>query len=316
MVADCELDMIPQMLEEGKMTKREAVMKVLKVVYTNPGRFNLLDMEEDERSDFLLASLPRFEKILERYDKSHGPIGAYIFYSMPGIRIYWTKKKSEEAAIQRAAKRSLGNIYEIEQDSINSAFGGKEEGALKIKDSGGENLEMPLLFKRVFGRRTNLLEPKSVFYKKRAAFVLALKSAWYIDDESVGKLSGYCGFSQECVFKAIHKIKKGLEERSVQRADLEARRDKAWYFVCKYREQLARMDPSSERFRQMTRKLEYQLKAWKKKTKLLQSCQMTLAPKNNELARMLKIKPYRISLLLSYAKKMVASGETLLSDQP
>ena len=39
---------------------------------------------------------------------------------------------------------------------------------------------------------------------------------------------------------------------------------------------------------------------------------MTLAPRNNELAKILKVKPYRISVFLNYAKKLEKSGERLL----
>ena len=223
--------------------------------------------------------------------------------------------QGRQAAGRRAVKRVLTNLYELEVEKKASLSSGKEDEMLKIKDSGGENIEEPLIFRRVFGRR-NLLEPKEFFYKKRAAFVLALKSAWYLNDESLEKICGYCGFSKESVSKTIGKIKSSLEERSVQRADLEVRRDKAWYFVCKYREMLSRLDPSSERFRVVKRKLEYQLGSWKNKTKLLQSNQMTLAPRNKELAKMLKMKPYRISLLLNYARRMAASGELLLSSAP
>ena len=313
---ECELDLIPKMRRQGRMSKREAVMKMLMFVYTNPGRFNLLDMGEDERSDFLLDALPRFARMLDRYKDSLGPLGAYLFYSMPGIRMTWTRKKAEDAAAKKATKRSLRNLYEIEQEGKNSALAAKEEEGLKIRDAGEAPIVEPLIFKRVLGRRANLLEPKEKFYKKRAALILALKSAWYLDEASLEKVSGYCGFSSESVRALVSKIKDGLEERRTKRTELELRRDKAWHFVCKYREMLLEIDPSSERFKSIKRKLEYQLNSWKKKTKILQSCQMTLAPKNKDLAKILKMKPYRISVLIGYAKKMAASGETLFPVQP
>jgi len=310
---DLELDLIPQMLDQGKMTKEEAVMKILEGVYTNPGRFNLLDMEEDERSDFLIESISKIEGILERYNKRLGPLGAYLFYSIPGIRMSWTKKMAEDAAGKRAAKRNLKNLYEIEVEKNSRLAFAKEEGGLKIKDAGGKKIEEPLIFKRVFGRRKNLLEPKEVFYKKRAAFVLALKSAWYIDDSSLGKISGYCGFSEERVFKTVRKIKDSLLERSEKRAQMEACRDRAWGFICKYREMLARTDPASPKFKELKKKLDYQIHSWKNKTRILQSCKMALAPRNKDLAKLLKVKPYRISVFLNYAKKLEKSGEKLVS---
>lgn len=315
MIEKFELDLIPQMLEQGKLTKEEAVMRVLGEIYTNPGRFNLLDMEEDARSDFLMSSLQKFEGIIGRYDKKMGPLGAYIFYSLPGIRLSWEKKMRVELAGKRIIKRNLRNLYEIALEKNERLSAEKtEEGSVKVSDACSEKVDEPLVFKRILGRRSNLLEPKSVFYKRRAAFVLALKSAWYLDDSSLKKICDYCDLPQDEVFKTARKIKKSLVERSEKRAQIEEKRDKAWFFICRYREQLAALKPSSDDFKTVKRKLDYQLNSWKNKTKILQSYQMTLSPRNKDLAKMLKIKAYRISVFLNYARKMAASGETLFPE--
>ena len=314
MIEDCELDLIPKMLERGKMTKKEAVMKIMRVVYTNPGRFNLLDMNEDERSDFLLEAFNKFDGLLDRYDKSLGPLGAYIFYSISGIKMTWARKKGDERAIKRAIRRDFKNIYETALEK-SERLAKTEADLLKVKDAGLDGGDEPLVFKRILGRRTNFLEPKEVFYKKRAAFALALKSAWYLDDKSLGKVCDYCGLSKNSFFKTALIIKRSLVARSEKRAKIEEMRDKAWLFVCKYREQLARMDPLCERFKVVKKKLDYQLNSWKNKNKILQSYQLTLSPRNKDLAKMLNIKAYRLSVFLNYAKKMAAAGETLFHEQ-
>lgn len=309
-----ELDLIPQMMEQGKLTKKEAVMKILEHIYKNLGRFDLLDLEEDDLSDFLMEMLPKFEGLLDRYDKSLGPLGAYIYYSIPGVRMSWKKRKWENAASNIATKRELKSVYEYELQDSSRIDLDKMDAKLKVKDSVGTSSDEPLVFRRVLDRRLNCLVPKEVFYKKRAAFVLALKSAWYIDDSSIGKVSDYCGFSKERFIEAMEKIKSDLLERSEKRAVIEANRDKAWAYVCKYREMLSKMAPSTPMYDLYKKKLDYQLNSWKKKTKLLQSCQMVLSPRNKELAKLLKIKPYRVSMILSYARKMVASGESFLAE--
>ena len=159
-----ELDLIPQLLEQGKLTKKEAVMKVLGEIYTNPGRFNLLDMEEDARSDFLMSSLQKFEGIIDRYDKKMGPLGAYIFYSLPGIRLSWEKKMRVELAGKRIIKRNFRNLYEQALEKNERLSSGKaEEGLVKVSDACSDKDGGPLVFKRILGRRSNILESKSLF---------------------------------------------------------------------------------------------------------------------------------------------------------
>ncbi|MBO7122749.1 MAG: hypothetical protein J6V90_05660 [Treponema sp.] len=314
MIEDCELDSIPKLLELGKMTKKEAVMKIMQVVYTNPGRFNLLDMDEDERSDFLLDAFKRFDGLLDRYKKSVGSLGAYIYYSISGIKMTWARKKGEELSIKRAIRRDFKNIYENALEK-SERLAKANDDLMRLKDAGMGGSDEPLVFTRILGRRSNYLETKEIFYKKRAAFVLALKSAWYLDDKKLGAICDYCKLPQKSFFKTAFIIKRSLVERSEKRAKIEEMRDKAWLFVCKYREELARLDPKCERFKLVKKRLEYQLNSWKNKNKILQSYQLSLSPRNKDLAKMLKIKSYRLSVFLNYAKKMAAAGETLFPER-
>ncbi len=307
--SECEiLDLIPERLERGELSKKEAAMKIMEVLYTNPGRFNLLDMEEDERSDFLLEMLPKFEGLMDRYDKSLGPLGAYIYFSIPGMRLSWSKKRLEAAAGDRAAAPSVKSIYEASSAKKtlavyeSPAFSGRGRQTYE---------EAPLVFKRIFSRPGRKLETREISFKQRSALVLALKSAWYIDDKKIQQVSGYCGCSSQCVAETLEKIKNSLVEKNEQRERLEQMRSKAWYFVCKYRERLASLEPGTEAWKKTKKKLDYQLSSWKNKTRLLQGCRMTVAPKNKDLAKILSIKPYRISAYLKYAKKMAETGEKL-----
>ncbi|MCR5047226.1 MAG: hypothetical protein K6A42_11680 [Treponema sp.] len=301
------LDLIPARCEKGELSKKEAAMKIMEVVYTNPGRFNLLDMDEDERSDFLLEMIPKFEGLMDRYDKSLGPLGAYIYFSIPGMRLSWSKKRLESEAGDRAAAPSVKGIYEA---SI-------ARKTLAVYESRGlpekrplEKDEPPLVFKRIFSRPGRKLETRENLFKQRAALVLALKSAWYMDDEKIKRVSGYCGCSSQCVAETLEKIKGSLVEKSEQRERLEQMRSKAWYFVCKYRERLAALEPGTEAWKKTKKKLDYQLSSWKNKNRLLQGCRMTVSPKNKDLAKILSVKPYRISAYLKYAKKAAESEES------
>ena len=308
----CEtLDKIPQVLAEGGMTVDEAAMKVLEVVYTNPGRFNLLDMAEDERSDFLLETLPKFRRLLERYDKSLGPLGAYVYYSLPGWRFTWSKRFWDSASGKKGVGPSIRDIYEdtLERRPLLVA---EPRGAKKRQGNGDS---VSLVFKRVFGPVKYSLEPREKVHRQRSALVLALKSAWYIDDDSVKKVCGFCGCSSENMNQVLEKIKTSLVEKNERRQDMAERRDKAWYFVCKYRQRLAVLSPNSDAWKKVKRKLDYQLSSWKTKNRLLQGCRMNLTPRNEDLAKMLHLHPHRITAFLRYARKMADQGETLLSSE-
>ncbi len=301
------LDCVPVALESGSLSLEKAAMKVMEIIYTNPGRFGILDMDEDARSDFLLDAIPKFRGLLERYDKSFGPLGAYVYHSIPGLRMTWERRQIDAESAKAAARASVRNIYEdvaerkalavAEPLPAKNAFGGVEEGTL--------------FFKRIFENRKNLLEPKKVFYGKRSALILALKSAWYIDDAGVKKLSACCGCSSEVMAEALAKVKDCLVAKSEKRQKLCDMRDRAWYFVCKYRQRLLSLDSDSEEWKKVKRKLDYHLASWKSKNRVLHDDRMRVSPGNDDLARIFKIKRHRVSLFLKRARRMAESGEPL-----
>ena len=304
-----ELDSLPVKIERGELTKERAAMKVLEVLYTKPGRFRISDMEEDERSDFLLGSLPKFVRLLDRYDKALGPLGAYIYYSVPGMRLSWNRKKIDDEIAKKAAAPSVKKIYE---DSMQKKTLAVAESKLRLRGKTFGSETTPLVFRKILNEKRSLLESKAAYTLKRSALVLALKSAWYIDDKNVEKVSGCIGCSSESVAAALDQVKKSLLAKDAKRARIAERRDKAWYFVCKYRERLVTLEPHSAAWIKAKKKLEYQLASWKNKTRLLQSCRMNVAPRNTDLAKMLCVQPYRISAYLQYAKRMADAGESLL----
>lgn len=305
-----ELDSLPAKVERGELTNERAAMKIMEVLYTNPGRFRLLDMDEDERSDFLLCALEKFERVMNRYDKRLGPLGAYIYYSIPGMRLSWNRKRVDAEIGKRGAAPSVKKIYE---DSIQRKTLAVADSKALRKAGAAEREAPPLVFKKILNEKRSLLESKASHTLKRSALVLALKSAWYIDDKNVEKVSGCLGCSSESVAAALAQVKNSLIARDAKRAEIVERRDKAWYLVCKYRERLLFLDPNSSAWKLVKRKLDYQLASWKNKTRLLQSCRMKVTPRNVDLAKMLCVHPYRISAYLQYARRMAESGASLLS---
>ena len=135
-----ELDSLPELVALGKIGKNQAAMKVLEILYTNPARFGLQTMDEDERSDFLLQALPKFETMLERHNERISPFGAYLFYSIPGMKITWAKKRIEDARGERAMKNS------IEEEFKN----GEEEPLLEVANPSGRVAQRRRIRKEIF----------------------------------------------------------------------------------------------------------------------------------------------------------------------
>lgn len=304
------LDALPKEIAAGRLTVDAAAMKIMETIYTNPGRFGLSDMDEDARSDFLLEVLPRLSALLERHKESVAPFAAYLHASLPGFRRTWQKKIIEKTLEDRAMAPSVREIYEIAERKRMLAVAEPSSA-----DSSGVRSDSladgRLIFKRILGPQRKSLAPLEKVYRQRSALVLALKSAWYIDDEAADKVTGYCGCSKEYFLEQLERMRGLLQKKSRRAADLAEKRDRAWFFICKYRERLLHLEKGSRLYDETLKKLEYQIRSWKTKTRLLQSSTLRISPNNSELAACLEIPVHQVSIYLKYARDMQKRGETV-----
>ena len=90
------LDEIPNLVKENKLSEQEACVQIYITLYTNPGRFNLLDLDKDSRSEFLLDFLQhKTTNLLKNYKVNinkplPGLVGLKVensgFKSLDGLR--------------------------------------------------------------------------------------------------------------------------------------------------------------------------------------------------------------------------------------
>ncbi len=305
-----ELDKIPLLVRKGILTKEKAAMKILEIAYTNPARFRLLSMSEDDRSEFLLDILPKLEGLILRHDPAVSPFGAYVYLSMPGLKATWLRKRYDRENIEKVLAPCLEEIYKDKADRQESCLADTEQRpSQKEEYTSGKNDR--LVFKRVFTHQYKNLCPRGTVSAKRSALILALKSAWYMNDEKITKLSSYCGCPEKALSDKFASLRCGLEKKSQKHAEIVGRRDRAWYFICKYREKLLNLDRDSALYDIVRRKLEYQIKSWKTKNRLLENYRYKISPNNKEIENLVGIDRHRISAYIRYARDLADSGNTI-----
>ena len=315
-----ELDSLPEQVALGKTSKNEAAMKVLEILYTNPARFGLHTMDEDERSEFLLEMLPKFETMLERHNERISPFGAYLFHSIPGMKITWAKKRIEDVRGENAMKKSIkAQFANIEERSL-------LEVAIPSKRATQRRRTRAEVFPstrtratrkkceihdigKIFEKHGRATIAQNRLHEKRSALVLALKSAWYMDDNQIEKICEFCGCPKDIFMKKVHDVREKLIEKSERHKTLVEKRDKAWFFICKYREEISQMGTGDAKYEKWKRKLNYQLNTWKRKNRLLQECNYRISADNETVAKALNVSAQKVSTYLNYAKRLAQEKE-------
>lgn len=315
-----ELDSLPEKVALGKLDKKQAVMKVLEILYTNPARFGLQTLDEDERSEFLLEALPKFEAMLERHNERISPFGAYLFHSIPGMKISWAKKKIEDARGEKAMKNSMEEAFKSNEEKtlLEVAIPSRRVAQCRrirtdfFSDASSIAAHKKGEFRdigKIFAKQGRSIIAQNRLHEKRSALVLALKSAWYMDDAKIEKISDFCECPKEIFMKKVHDIRNKLVEKSERHEVLVQKRDKAWFFICKYREEISQMEKGGIEYEKWKRKLNYQLNNWKRKNRLLQKCNYRISADNETVAKALNVSAHKVSTYLNYARRLAQEKE-------
>lgn len=316
------LDSLPKLVAQGKIDKNQAMMKVLEIIYTNPARFGLQTMDEDERSEFLLEALPKFEAMLKRHNERISPFGAYLFHSIPGMKITWAKKRIEDARGERVMKNSMEEAFKSgeERTLLEVATPSRRDAQSRrirteiFSDASTIATQKKEEFRdigKIFAKHGRATIAQNRLHEKRSALVLALKSAWYMDDAKIEKISDFCGCPKEIFMEKVHNVRNKLVEKSERHETLVQKRDKAWFFICKYREEISRMERGGAEYEKWKRKLNYQLNVWKRKNRLLQKCNYRVSADNETVAKALNVSAHKVSTYLNYARRMAQEKEAV-----
>lgn len=302
------LDQIPALVESKKLSWQEACMQIYITLYNNPGRFNLLDMSDDNRSDFLLNFLQyKTENLLQNYNPDIAPFGAYIYFTIQSSKLTFLKKLSDqkvkdnlfrdESAIQYSEQIEDGVFYNSEVAESIPAY---------IPQSKEDEIPQ-LVYKKLFTKHRYRLSVKESQQRKlrQGLLILALKSAWYINDEQINKVSRVCEISPHVITDSICKLKANLITKSLCRREIENNRNKAYCFIKKYKEELENIsDKNSPIFKIINRKLNYQEKNFRNKNCILQTGKFKISPSNLEISTILGISEKLISCYLSRFKAL------------
>lgn len=306
-MTDLKLDDIPDLVKSNKLTKQEACVQIYHILYTNPPRFGLHTIDEDLRSDFLLYFLQyKTNSLLEKYDPSISPFGAYI---------YRTVQTSLLTFIKKASDRNNYNKFFI-QDSIcdyQAQMQENENSLIHVASdvpefsTSSKNEEIPaLVYKQIFTKGTHRLSLKDSRERKikRGILILALKSAWYISDSQINKVSTLCNISPKVLTDSVCKLKSKLINKALNRQQIENNRNRAYCFIHNYRMQLANNETDNFKFEQLQKKIDFQTENWNKKTRKLNSGRNKIAPTNSEIGEIIGLSGRFVSFYIRKLREM------------
>lgn len=306
-MTNIKLDDIPDLVKSKKLSTNEACIQVYLILYTNPARFNIHDMDEDTRSDFLLYFLQKkAQQLLENYNPLISPFGAYIYKTIQTSRMTFCSKLSEKSNYSQICFEDSKNSFYEQMEYTENQVTDVAEPAKKF-DLHSESQEIPqIVFKRIFQKAPHRLAVAESQDRKlkRGILILALKSAWYINDEQIQKVSTFCQIPPSVLTTTVCRLKSGLITKALNRKIIEDNRNRAYSFVRNYRMQLAQGEGSMDKikFKRIQKKLDFQFESWFSKNTKLQSGSLRISPSNSEVASALGLTSRLVSFYMRKLK--------------
>ncbi len=262
------LNEVYQCIKENRLSLEEGSKKIIEHIYSNPLRFGLVQMSEDERSDFILYLFEHFNNIIMNYSENMSAFSTYI--------INVVKKK--KCAWYRNCFRARAKQESVKQYYIN------EEPKVFCED--------PILY-------CNNVKNERLYNHKEALaiLVIALKSSYYLTPYHISVLSQKTGYSE----KTLCELKERIEQCIQKKIDLctstyekisssYIKKNSCYYELMRVEKNSCISERLKERHITYTLNWKRHLINYKKKS--------LIRPSNSQIAEVLNLKEHVVSRII------------------
>lgn len=213
-----KIDLVPQKIQNGTLTVKEAVNLICSFVLKNYPMFKLHKYDEDFRSEIYIYILEHGEQLLRNYNSEVCCFQKYLYYYI--VSLTHTKIKS---LAKFSIKESISyeeNIEHIEErveqyDKLNFSFMETPKAPYAPKVSSQDTI--------------TALERLKKSNNDKTILVLALKSSYYLTDDLIEKVCKIYNLDKEFFCDIIQQFRESVLKKAEKRAVAQQRRNQAYY---------------------------------------------------------------------------------------
>ncbi len=169
----------------GEKSLEEGCRKIVEVIFKNPRKFGISDMQEDDQSEFVLYLLLHIQKTVLNYTSGLSSFSTYIIGCIQMLRFAWYRDYYHKKARQESVKQ-----YYI-----------KEEAKLVCED------EIAYETNVYHKSSNNQLNTTQI----QVLLILALKSCYYLTPYHIRILASKTGCSEAEIYKMKEFLESSLQ---------------------------------------------------------------------------------------------------------
>ncbi|MDY4902149.1 MAG: hypothetical protein SO116_04670 [Treponema sp.] len=308
------LETIQLEFSQGKMSLKESVNELWENIWRNKKQFNFGKVEYDDFMDFLEYAYPKFEIFLKEYNSERGTFPSYIYSNLHRTYFSWFKKNLRN----HAADRSYLSVQAVEYEAQQFLYQRCEYSSLNSEKQGEITLsreKQAALYKFYCGRSKRTKDNGTISRKSRFVkdmiLVLALKSAYYITDSMIEKVSQTVGIEKEKLSDLCNKARENLCGKLERREVYMRKRDNAFFFHRKYMIESKDLSKNSVWCEHIAERYKKQTKIWETANKCLKEKFCLPVPSNKVISRLSSLPIRRIEYINKVLKEKYADIDNI-----
>ncbi|WP_027727375.1 hypothetical protein [Treponema sp. C6A8] len=290
-----ELNKIPSLLEEGLLTRNQAVNFMAEFIFKNYPLFGLHKYDEDFREEILLEFLEKGGNLIDCYKSSIGNFFPY-FYSQISSIVNKNLKKRAKQSIEE-----LCSYHEEYSKVLQDRYKYEPISQLCCAEQ-----KVPYNRKRVSPEDLQAALHSYTEKKERVLITLLLKYVQFYDEKNLYTICKALKLDYNVILEGIRICKLSLNTKLENQKLLTESRNKSYFYRTRYQSQLKFLTKEKDygyfSDTNLKKKLNHHTHAWQNKNHLLLLQTSHLVTSNKLIGELLGICERQVRYYLSCAK--------------
>jgi hypothetical protein len=283
---------LPEAVASGKLTKEKASLIIWEEIYKNPKVFGLYNFTEDQKSDFLLEMHKHFEELFEKFIPGNIPFKNFITGCLSNYKLQFLKKQVQKEAERRSIDTFLRTKTEEDIQKYNNIILEDNFSSLNEKKS--------RTFSKLEKNKRNSYDKRDKRSAELTTLILMMKACKDIDDNTIDAVSSFTEIDRNLLCEKIQELKESISRKNETNLKLIKKRNNAFFFHRKYMQEMT-CTTNERLLESLKERYEKQTEKWKAHNERL-SVRST-KPSNEEIARIIGIKPRMVSFYINHANR-------------
>lgn len=276
-----DIESLPEAVRKNLISRQEAANIIWEEVYTNPQKYGLMKLSEDQKSELLLENRKYFSQIFDKFIPGTTTFKTFLSGCIQNHKHKFLRCEKTRETERRTIDSFL--ISEIENET--KKYSVSLDDGIPVKLPASKNLHT--------GKRERKIMTFTVL-------VLLLKACNDIDGDTIKSASIFTGIKESLLYEKIEKLKEQSFEKEMRIKDLVRRRNDAFFYRRKYMQELFSKKSSKNRIGEVEHLYQKQTRIWENHNKAISA--RILSPSNEEIAKIVGLNPRTVSFYINHAK--------------